>query len=337
MGVGTLESTNLASDGEGQDTGIRVDLDAEDGKAVTRARPKTPGKKNDAPPDWAQERAETSKAVKARIQRLQRGFDQRLADQQAEFQRQIAELRAERKVDVTREDTTTADEAAHEKAMDALQASLEEAQERGDSKGAAKITREMSALDAKFWALKTAKKTGEAARTETVKPNGEQQQTQTQRKPTKAGVAWAKANADWWNDTVDEDACDARAYANAIHARKLAEGVEDPEDPDYFEAIGRQVKKRFPEVEVVSTKRRANARIDDDHDDADGDDDAPPARRTGTLLPNRGGPSPNARNGNFKTLTKADISTMRQVGLNPDNNAHVLQFLKSVQETEAEA
>src|SRR5271166_3871963 len=287
-----MESSLADGGAAEQETGIQVNLDAEDGKAVTRQRTRTttrpPGVK-----DWAAERAETSKEVKRRMARLTNRFNQQLADQQAEHQRQLADLNAKFDRINVKQDTTDTDEAKHQLAMDKLQASLEEAQERGDSKEVARLTREMSSLDARFWAAKTAKATGTPAKVETPAANGGVQPPSQARKPTAAGLAWAKANAEWWNDTADDTAIDAREYANRIHKRRLDEGDGDPESPEYFEEIGALVRKRFPEIEVKSTvkKRRTDGIGPGDDEDDDDEDDTVQhrnPRRAAPSLPNRG-------------------------------------------------
>ena len=331
-----IEASAADAGDDQQETGIRVDLDADDAKAVTRTKLRTPAKEK----NWGQERADTSKEVKKRIDRIARGFDQRLAEQQAEHQREIADLRASMGKLKPGSDAASTDEAAHQKAMDALQAELEEAQERGDSKAASTITRKMGAAEAKFWADKTAAQTQGAsdnATRDAGKANGSAKPANGAggRAPTKAGVAWAEANGQWWNDKFDELAIDARAYANSIHHRMLADGEHDPETPEYFERIGTLVRKRFPEIEVKSLgrARRRNADLDGDFDEAD-DPDAQPARRAAAAtLPNRGAAG---RTQDLRTLNRADIATMRSVNLNPDNDKHVVQFLRSKQE-EADA
>jgi hypothetical protein len=334
-----MNETDLGADaGDQEPTGVVVDVDAPADKAVTRARPQTQ-RPQSRQPSWAERSAEMSKDMKRRLERQARGFSQQLAEQQAAHQRQLAEIND--KLNKLTVQPTGADETdeAHAKAMEELQERLEAAQERGDSKEVAKITREMSTLEGKYWAAKASKagvvdKTNQRTDgTANGQSNGAATGTQ-QRKPTKAGIAWAKANAGWWNDTVDEVAIDARTYANNLHTRKLADG-DDPEDPAYFEDIRQQVQKRFPEIQTVSTLRGRRATEDDDDDpETRGEDDAPTTRRAPPSLPNRGDPSQRQRG---QSLTRADMATMRQVNLDPNNDKHVVQFLKSKNEVEAEA
>ena len=150
------ESSLAAEDGE-QETGIQVDLDSDDpGKSVTRVRQSRAPAAKQPPLDSYQQRM--SRDMKKRMARLEGSFNQKLAEQQAEFQRQLAErdkrLEALKRGD---SDAPGADDAAHEKAMEELQAKLIEAQESGNSAEVARLTRQMTTLDGKFWASKAAK------------------------------------------------------------------------------------------------------------------------------------------------------------------------------------
>jgi hypothetical protein len=311
--------------GESENTGIAVDLDAEDGKAVVRQKPRSATPK---PTEGRYNPDALSKEMKKRLERQARGFNQQIADQQAAHQRELAEIRGRLdKLSVNREDVPAGDDAAHSEAMEKLQADLEEAQERGDSKAVAKITRDMSSLEGKYWAAKASKAGVQENR------NGQQQaaaQPAAQTKPTKAGAKWAKANADWWNDTTDPTACGARALANSLYATFKADG-DDIESDELYEKIRKEVQKRFPEVQTFSTLRSRQSQLDDDDDpETAGDDDPAPQNRRGPpSLPNRGDVP---RRQNLQTLTQADIATMRQVNLDPNNNKHVLQFIRSKQE-----
>jgi hypothetical protein len=318
----TESSLAAADSGDEQETGIQVDLDSDDpSKAVQRQKPaRAVGPK---PKNWHEDRAETSKAVKKRLDRMARSYDQRFAEQQAEFQRQLAER--DKRIDAfSRGGEATSDvDKAHELAMEKFQADLEDAQERGDSKAVSKITAEMARAEGRYWAQKAAKQGVDDKPNERAAPA--QTAAQTPR-PTKAGVAWAKANADWWNDTVDEIATDARAFANSMHARKQREG-DDPEDPAYFEEIGAAVRRRFPELDVktVSGKR---GQIDEGEDEGLHRN---PRREAPPIIQDRGA-APKGRG--LRSVTHADISGMRAVGLDPNNNKHVMQWLQSGQEVE---
>ena len=329
-----MSESSLAAD-EGQDTGISVDVDSDDPKkAVSRERPKTKPQTRGA--EWNKERADTSKEVKRRFAAMQRQFDQRLAEQQAEFQRQLAE-RDQRLNSLGRtSDAPSADDAAHQASMDALQEKLVDAQERGDSREVAKITAEMTTLNGKFWAAKAAKAGVVDKLNDKTGGTTEQPRTTTQGS-TRAGMAWGKANAEWWNDTSDPIAVAARNFANGLHKQMLENGDTDPETPEHYEHIRKEIAKRFPEIETVSTlpKRRQV-----DYDEADGEDDdygqhRNPRRDAPSMLPNRGEPRQGApRNG--RQLTRDDLRVMRETGMDPNNNDHVMQYVRAGLEIEQE-
>jgi hypothetical protein len=260
-----------------------------------------------------------------RIAKLESNWNQRFAEAQAEHQRQLADR--DKIINGLKPGAESTDDAAHEKALADLEAALTEAQERGDSKEVAKITRQMTDLNGKFWAAKAAKagvvdkpNTPPAAAT-TPNAGG----------PTKTSLAWA-AKQDWWRDTTDDTAVLARQMASNLLAAKLAEGG-DKDDPLLFEEIGDEIRKRFPELTVgrVVAKKRKEP---DDFDEADGEDETPAGRAPPPMLPNRGEPG---RRQELTHLTQADIATMRQVNLDPNNDKHVVQFLRSKNEVEAEA
>lgn len=322
--------TNLSNE-EGNDTDgeIIVDTDATEGKDITRRKPapqasrKAPSKPTDEQfIEWEQR----SKRVVKRITNMQRAFEQQRADDQAEHQRQLA-LRDDRIARLEKGgDTATVDEAAHQKAMDALEKQIVEAQERGDSVAVAKLNREMATLEGKYWAAQTAKQLN-AGGAGVAKPNnGAQPNGAAPRKPTKAGVAFAAAQP-WWNDP-DEDAVEAKEYANYLHTKRLKQGDGDPESPEYFEEIRKKVQARFPEVETVSLIKN---RPGDDPDDEDEDDPKPVRRAAPASFQNRGEPSTRQRR-NTLVLTNAEQRNMRNVGLDPDNDKHVREYVRSLNE-----
>lgn len=323
-----MSETSLAADSGEQETGIQVDLGSDDPvKSVTRVRqqPRSAPPRKEKDPDDYQRRM--SKEMHKRMSRLEANWNQAAAEREAALQRQIADLKKSLEGLKPNQDTSTGDDAAHERAMAELEEKLTEAQERGDSKEVAKLTRQMSSLDAKFWAAKNAKvgvaeKTPPAAATPAAVPQ-----------PTKASLAWARAQ-DWWNDTTDDTSRLARNMATELYNQRLREG-SDREDPMLFEEIGAEVKKRFPELTVGSAvKRRKQAPLEDDPDDADGDDELAhpnPRRAAPPSLPNRGD-APTGRR-ELQKLTAADVKTMREVGMNPDDNKHVVAFLRGKLET----
>jgi hypothetical protein len=318
-----VETSADRSDDEGT---IEVNMDAAADSQVTRRGSVKPDAASRDPDDiWA----DRSKKVQKRIAGMKRQFDQELANREAEFNRQLA-LRDERLNALEgKRSGVSGDDAAHEAAQNALQAQIEAAQEEGDSKKVAALMRQMSTADAQYWSAKTSKQLGNGAQPGTTTAAAAKPAA---RVPTKAGLAFTKANSDWWDDT-DDTSREARAYANSLHTKMLADGDLDPETPEYFEEIRRKVQKRFPEIETVSAvKRRAAA------DDA-GDDEEAPARET--RLKDRGqaptnfanrGDNANQRPRNVKVLTGAEQRAMRAVGMDPNNNKHVMAYVQSMNE-----
>lgn len=337
---------------------IEVNLDAKDGEQVTRraVRGAAPRSKNDdgteaRMSDWEQR----SRHVKKRLIQQARAFNQQIADQEAEFKRQLA-IRDDRLARLERGgDNTSTDEAAHQKVMDDFESKIAAAQEEGDSAKVAKLTREMSTADSKFWAVQTAKQTGgtgggKGAEGANGGGAGGGVQAPKVLQPTKAGVAWAKANAEWFDDPTDRNHVAAKAFANALYKDKADEG-DDREDPEFYEEIRKEVERRFPEIETVSTMRGARRADPDDDDDDDDDDDAgneerddtardrrreAPRRPSSLSLPNRGDKD-KSRSNRLATITGAEQKQMRAVGLDPANNKHVMQWIDSRNSMEAEA
>lgn len=337
-----------ADAGEHEGETIEVDLTAKDGEQVTRRQARTAAAPNsrDRERNEKNEWEEKSKHVQKRLRQQARVFNQQRAEDQAEFNRQLA-IRDERLAKLERGgDTTNTDDAAHQKVMDGFEEAIAAAQEEGDSRKVAKLTREMTQADSKFWAAKTAKATGgsggkgnEGAGAGTTQPTPKTLQ------PTKAGMTWAKANKEWFDDPSDRMHVAARAFANALYKDKTDDG-DDRDSPEFYEEIRQEVKKRFPEIETVSTMRR-DAELGDDDDELDEDDDAPPPRqreretrpttRARSLsLPNRGEPDRFTRNRNA-TITSAEQRQMRAVNLDPSNNKHVLQWIESRNAMDADA
>jgi hypothetical protein len=314
-----LNEANLerTEGGEGQETGIEVDMDASDDKAVTR----NPVSSKARPAGSARDQAwlDKSKDVQKRIGRMQRSFDQRMADQQAEFQRQLSAQRDEFiKLRAPTDAGADADEKTHDEAVALLQEALEAAQERGDSKAVARTTAELSTLNAKYWSAKTAKMTGSPATAAKTAPSGARQ-------PTQAGKKWTDANTEWWNDITDTDSASARGMANNLHAKFISEG-SDPNTDAHYEKIRRLIAKRFPEVNTITTVKRKE--LDDEGEDVDTEADEGAARRVvQPRIQDRGNPS--NRRSNVRTLSAKDLKDMRAVNLDPNNNKHVVAYLKS--------
>jgi hypothetical protein len=330
------------------ETRISVDMNAADpNKAVTRSSGDiASGVRDDA--DTDRPRTKVEKELFKRMGRMERNltkqFDQRQAERDAEHQRQISELQAKLdRVQVEGRDDDAADKA-HEAAITALKEKLEAAYEKGDSKASAEITLQISQLDAKFWAAKAAKAgvtTREAAGADKGKgaqPTQQPTQNRAGKGPTAAGSRFITANEEWWDDPAFEV---EQSAANTIYLRLVEKEGFDPKSDETFKEIAKQVKARFPKLDI-----RAGRDEGPGDDDGDGDDDGEASegqrnqgqgrqRRAAAANVQDRGPTNNRNQGGTRTLTPEEIQTMQACRLDPNNDRDVVQFLREAAAMEA--
>lgn len=327
---------------------IKVDTDQRDtSKAVSRVQSRDddeglPGQSDDDGDGNLAEKKFLSKsrAVSKRLTRIQRKYDQQLAEQEARHQRELRDVRGE--VDRLKArsdgDGGSASEAAHESAMRDLEAKLTKAMEDGNSQEAARINREMARKEAEFWNARTsAVMGGDQQRRDQRSDDRGQDQTQQQqrRQPSRAGIAFTEAN-EWWDDP---DYYVEKQAANAIFGRLVEEEGADPEDPGTYRRVAKRLAKKFPELEIELPGRR---RDDDDEDDEDDDDDGGTrsgAKRRAAEAPvqhtrHRDPDYRPSRRAGEQHLSQRDLDTMRSIGLDPDNEKHLLHFAQGKRETE---
>lgn len=332
-----------------QEREISVDLSAADpAKAVTRrdgkdiARSVREAAEQDAPPTRSKAEREMFKRMRKLEQNLERQFDQRLANKEAEWQRERSDLT--QRLDKLSLDQGGSDDkadAAHESAIAALRAKLEASYEKGDSKESAELTLQISKLDAQFWAKKAhaaGVTTRETAATTERAAGGQQQQkpAPANKGPTRAGARFISANDDWWDDP---DFAVEQSATNTIYLGLLEEGFDAKSEETYKE-VARRLKAKFPKLPV-----QAGRRDPDEEDDAD-DEDAHDGDRPGETRPRRGAPAarledrgggssrPRERS-TSRTLTPEEIATMKACRLDPDNDRDVVQFLREAVALEA--
>lgn len=311
---------------------ISVDLNAADAdKAVTR-RPADIGREvRERDADGGRTPAE--KQLFRRMGRLERNltkqFDQQAAEREAAWQREKSDLQAKiDKLSVERGGDDKAD-AAHEAAIAVLKAKLEAAMEKGDSKESADITLQISRLDAKFWADK-ARVAGVATRETAADPNaGKTTQPARRQSPTAAGSRFITANEDWWEDPEYEA---ENATVNTIYLRLVNQEGFDPKSGETFKEVAKQLKKKFPDLDVKSGVRGAAGPGDDDDDDDDAAAAGNGGRRNAASqrIDDRGAADAQGarRDGNRRVLTAQDKKTMRDCRLDPDDDRDVVQFLR---------
>lgn len=315
-------------------TTATVDLDAEDPKKrVSRAG----GSADVEAPDEVEQRnskwLDRSRSVQKRVARternLKRQFDQRFAEQQAEHQREMREMREQMdKLSAQRQtDATAASQAQHDAEMKALEEAQAAAYEAGDSTKAASIGRQMARKEAE-WFNKLTQQQLQATRTE--KREDTTQQRQSGKRNQKA-AEFVEANADWWDDEENEDAMAARGYANELF-RRASDAGRDLESDKLFAEIGKKLRKRFPDLELKGLDS-------DEDDDADGDeDDDEQEEQPRKRAPVRSFRSQNGGGGRRGSthLTEEDFEAMRAVNMDPDNDQHCVQWVETKRELESQ-
>jgi hypothetical protein len=343
-----------ASQASGPEKEISVDLSEPDAtKAVDRREIHRGGdigreaRGDDDGDDDGRPRTRAERELFKRMTRFQRNtersFQQQMAEQEARHQRELTELR--QKVDgVKLERDSGASDAEHEAKIKALTEKLAAAKDRGDSAEEARLTVEISNVNSEFWAKK-AQAANLTTRESSTQQRQEQQPAQrqpTRQGPTAAGSRFILANEDWWGDPKFDV---ENAAANTIFVRLVQQEGYDANSDETFREVTKQLKKKFPELRV--RPGRASREDLDDDDDGEADDrdgseegerrrEARRERAPAARMQDRG--DANGRQVNRssrRTLTEQEMKTMRDTGLNPDNNKDVIAFLREAQAYDA--
>lgn len=329
------------------ETRISVDMNAADpDKAVTRTSASSDisrGVRDDADTDKPRTKAE--KELFKRMGRLERNltrqYDQKMAERDAAHQLELSELRA--KLDKVSEDRSGDDAAdvAHEAAINVLKEKLEASYEKGDSKESAAITLQISQLDAKFWAKK-AQAAGVVTREAADKDKGKAQagptnaQQRQGKGPTAAGSRFITANEDWWDDPAFEM---EQSAANTVYLRLVEKEGFDPKSDETFKEVAKQLREKFPKLEVRAGRDDPGPGDDDDDDEEarqQQQGQGRPRRAAAANMQDRG-PANNSNRGGQRTLTKEEIATMQACRLDPNSDRDVVQFLREAAAMEASA
>lgn len=283
-----------------------------------------------------------NRAVHKRLSRLERNlkrqFDQQRADDQAEWQRERREMRdqIDRLSASQAKNQATADDAQHEREMAELEAAQAAAYEAGDTAKAARIGREMAEKVGAFMQAKTEAKLGQRQQQQRqgAEGDGERGSRQRQTGRTKA-QQFVAANSEWWDDNLA-----ARGYANELFADAKARG-EDVESDELFARIAKKLKKQFPKLKLRGLhdddeddedddldELEDDDLDDEDDDDADDEDeDEPRAKRRPAALQSFRRRSPQGKRRGRTRITAEDEAAMRDVGLDPANDKHVLSWV----------
>jgi hypothetical protein len=282
-----------------------------------------------------------NRAVHKRLSRLERNlkrqFDQQRANDQAEWQRERREMREEldRLNASQAKNQATADDAQHEREMAELEAAQAAAYEAGDTAKASRIGREMAEKVGLFMQAKTEAKLGQQRKAQQREGDeGERGGRQRQGGGRTKAQQFVAANAAWWDDNLA-----ARGYANELFAEASKRG-EDLESDELFERIAKKLKKQFPKLKLHGLHEDEDDEDDDldefedddlddeDDDDADDEDeDEPRAKRRPAALQSFRRRSPQGKRRGRTRITAEDEAAMRDVGLDPANDKHVLSWV----------
>lgn len=322
--------SELPNGGADADAPITVDLKESDlKKAITRSDPDDVVDKQEPERVLKSHAARTNDFGK-RLGRIQRQFNQSLAEQEARFQRELRsrderiEALSTRRVD-SRVDT---DELAHEKLMAELEAAYADAMEKGESVKCAQLQRRMATEASRYASAQTAKQMGEAYErdqaTRRSKQTGDDAESRVAG-PTRLGKRFMNANADWWDDpdfTIEQLA------AKKIDSDLIADGY-DPNTEEHYEELQARLQEKFPDLEVSLPSERRSRREAEDEDEIE---DRPrgrqvqrPARGPISATGNRGTGQPARRNGHIR-LNSTDLDNMRRFGMDPNNDKHVTAY-----------
>lgn len=324
---------------------IVVDLDADDpDKAVSRIPVRQQrSEKQTQELTQEEERRLDRKAFAKRFGKIERNFEQRIADQEARHQREIAEMKGRgERLNVKREGVN--DDAVHEADIARLTSLLEAAQEAGESKKVAQLTAEISRKEGQHWAKKEAAVRGEPAVVEPRKvvASAAKNKAIPDKGNTQTANRWLRQNEDWLQD--DDYAVEQQAAL--LYDAALTDEGYDPSTDEYFEELNARLLKKFPKLEVIGAKAKKKAKATEDDegrrsnagrdDDDDGDDERPEPRRIPAVssFEDRGTPARGQRNGRRTSLTAEQRQTMLAVNMDPENNRHVLTFLREAGQVE---
>jgi hypothetical protein len=293
---------------------------------------------------------ERSQGVRKRITRMTRQFSQQMADQEARFQRQLADLKQQNDRLRVQRNSPDVDEAAHNAKITALQNDLAAAYESGDTKKQAEITTKIAQLQGAFESAKRAALMGRERSDDrgTDDPNAARRPADNREGgPTREARKWMRSNREWWDDP--EFAVEKQAAI--IFDNELMDDGSDPNDPEHYDEMSEMLVKKFPHMKefLMAPGERRRAR-DDDDDDFDDEEDAddldtrasrgnqrgrrerrPPVPAFNGRSAERGNQP--ARRGRTVTLSREQRANMITFGLDPNNDDHVREYAKSAEET----
>ncbi len=334
--MGATSREEQSNDNAPGESVIEVNLDeADPAKAIERTtRTAEPRQRQAARDEDDDLGPRINREISKRMTRFSRSFNQQMAEQEARHNRELSALRQENeRLRMEGRGSGDAGQSDHERKMAELTDKLTAAHERGDSSEAAKITAEMTRLEAAYHA----KLSGTEVRRDAggdAAPAARQADPYAPGAPPQISAAASRfidANAHWWEDPEHQY---EKNTASQIFVNLTREEGYRQDDPATFREVAKRLLKLYPTLDVQNAAR-------DEEEDGGGNDPAANRetrrpRAPAARLPDRGGD--NVRPiGNRATLGPKDIALMRQVNMDPENNDHVLRFIRERDAMEREA
>jgi len=321
---------NTADDvGGGESVGAQVDVnlaEKDTSKAISRVTTSAETTQEADHTDDERPRGNNrlDRDIAKRIGRLQRGFDQRFAEQSAEHQREMREMKETvSKLQTRNQDPTDLSDFQSE--LQELEEQYAAALEAGESAKASRINTKIATKAAELQAARM-RPTQSAQR--------EQRTTETSQPQRGSGATplakrFISANADWWNDP---DCKIERMAAIAIDDDLIQEGF-DPNTAEHYEELKARMGDKFPtfDISLPGNRRRQAEQVDEENDEPPIRKQLAKKRPTSVSAGVNRGASPAVTNGRVR-LTNDDFAQMRAYGLDPENDKHVRQWAEEKRE-----
>lgn len=178
----------------------------------------------------------------------------RLAAERAADQKEISDLRLQMH-QIKVQGQVSTEEAKHDAEMKQLEQSLEQAHRDGNAAEITKLTRQIQAKESAWLERKRA-----ILNTPVNEPS---RAAKTEQGPAPEGRAWIEANSDWY----DKPGYEAETAATIAIDRKLLSEGSDPNSPEHYKAIQRELSKKFRSLEVLDPSGKA---LEEDEDEDKG-------------------------------------------------------------------
>jgi hypothetical protein len=273
--------------------------------------------------------AKMTKAMRKRLVGIKRDASRQIAAAKTEAGEEISKL-TKRINELEKSGKTDELDNEFSGKIDALEAKIEAAMEKGDSKEVASLTRQMGELTAD---VRDRKRELEAQHDE---PDDLDETEEPKVIPR--AMEWIEEQV-WWDD---EDLGHVRAFVRKADLALQKKGYLPTED-DFYEQLEELVENKYPGVVVHTADEEEEEDLDLDLDEEEEDDfgsipskgrkaKKKRARRRGPVSEgDRGGIAKTKKRRQKKkgkTLSRARVANMRAFGLDPEDPAAVENYLE---------